>query len=51
MGGSPTLGLPAAIALVVVGLPSCLLLFYASILKARAETEEDDAVFLGKKGK
>jgi hypothetical protein len=49
MGGSPTYGIPAAIALVVVGLPACLFLFYASILKARVETEEDDAAFLGRK--
>jgi hypothetical protein len=49
MGGAPTLGVPVTAAIAVVGLPSCLFLFSSSVLKAQAETEEDDAIFLGKK--
>ena len=47
-GSPPPLGVPATAAIVVVGLPLSLFLFYASILKATAETEEDDKQFLGK---
>jgi hypothetical protein len=49
MGGAPSFGIPITAAIAVVGLPSCLFLFNASVLKAKAETEEDDAVFLGNK--
>jgi len=36
---------PIKILFVTVGLPSCAYLFYASIKKGIAETEEDDAKF------
>mmetsp|Transcript_29983 Transcript_29983/g.49506 ORF Transcript_29983/g.49506 Transcript_29983/m.49506 type:complete len:152 (+) Transcript_29983:59-514(+) len=43
----PPLGFAPTLGIVAVGLPTCLYLFYASILKAQAETEEDDKKFLG----
>jgi hypothetical protein len=45
-GGSPKFGFPVTAAIAVIGLPLCLFLFYASILKAQVETEEDDKEFL-----
>eukprot|EP00565_Helicotheca_tamesis_P000901 CAMPEP_0185737358 /NCGR_PEP_ID=MMETSP1171-20130828/30220_1 /TAXON_ID=374046 /ORGANISM="Helicotheca tamensis, Strain CCMP826" /LENGTH=185 /DNA_ID=CAMNT_0028408267 /DNA_START=133 /DNA_END=690 /DNA_ORIENTATION=- len=44
-GGDPQLGFAPTLAIAIVGLPTCLFLFYASILKATAETEEDDKKF------
>eukprot|EP00804_Cyclotella_cryptica_P025580 CCRYP_002816-RA/>CCRYP_002816-RA protein AED:0.04 eAED:0.04 QI:284/1/1/1/1/1/2/225/181 len=41
-GGAPTLGFGPTAAIAAIGLPSCLFLFYAAILKGMAETEEDD---------
>lgn len=50
IGGKPTLGMPLTAGIAVVGVPLAGFLFYASILKATAETEEDDKQFLsGKK--
>jgi MFS superfamily sulfate permease-like transporter len=49
VGGSPNLGFGPTAAVAVVVIPGCLFLFYASILKATAETEADDKEFL--KGK
>ena len=46
MGGDPKLGFAPTAAIAAVGLPLCLFLFYASILKAQAETEEDDKSFV-----
>jgi hypothetical protein len=46
-GTPPPLGVAPTLGIVAVGLPACLYLFYASILKAQAETEEDDKKFLG----
>jgi hypothetical protein len=48
-GGSPNLGFGPTAAIAAVTIPICLFLFYASILKATAETEADDKEFL--KGK
>ena len=48
LGGSPILGFIPTAAIALVGLPLCLFLFYAAILKAKAETEEDDKDFLKK---
>ena len=45
-GGSPTLGFGTTAAIAAVSIPSCLFLFYASILKATAETEADDKEFM-----
>jgi hypothetical protein len=42
LGGSPKIGLAPSAAIVVLGFPACLFLFYASIVKGQAETEEDD---------
>ena len=41
-GGNPNLGLGPTAAIAAVTIPACLFLFYASILKATAETEADD---------
>jgi len=50
IGGKPALGMPLTAGIAVVGVPLAGFLFYASILKATAETEEDDKQFLsGKK--
>jgi len=49
MGGSPNLGFAPTAGIAAVVIPSCLFLFYASILKATAETEADDKEFM--KGK
>jgi hypothetical protein len=38
----------ATAAVCVLGIPATLFLFWASILKATAETEEDDKAFLNK---
>ncbi len=48
-GGSPSLGFGTTAAIAAVTIPLCLYLFYASILKATAETEADDKEFM--KGK
>ena len=48
-GGSPTLGFGTTAAIAAVSVPLSLFLFYASILKATAETEADDAEYM--KGK
>mmetsp|Transcript_27549 Transcript_27549/g.41686 ORF Transcript_27549/g.41686 Transcript_27549/m.41686 type:complete len:154 (+) Transcript_27549:126-587(+) len=42
----PQYGFVPTAAIAVIGLPSCLYLFYASILKAQAETEEDDKRYM-----
>jgi hypothetical protein len=50
-GGHPVLGfIPTAI-IAVLGVPSCFFLFYASIKKGIAETEEDDKAFQKKNGR
>lgn len=49
MGGDPKLGLAMTAAIAVVGFPVCAFFFYAAVLKATAETEEDDRQFLAKK--
>jgi len=46
IGGSPDLGFVTSAIIAAVGFPSCLFLFYASVRKATAETEEDDRRFL-----
>mmetsp|Transcript_20967 Transcript_20967/g.31792 ORF Transcript_20967/g.31792 Transcript_20967/m.31792 type:complete len:152 (-) Transcript_20967:187-642(-) len=43
---APQYGFVPTMAIAVIGLPSCLYLFYASILKAQAETEEDDKRYM-----
>lgn len=48
-GGSPKLGFGQTAAVAAIVIPLCLFLFYASILKATAETEADDKEFM--KGK
>eukprot|EP00525_Craspedostauros_australis_P000774 CAMPEP_0198112014 /NCGR_PEP_ID=MMETSP1442-20131203/3928_1 /TAXON_ID= /ORGANISM="Craspedostauros australis, Strain CCMP3328" /LENGTH=155 /DNA_ID=CAMNT_0043768653 /DNA_START=126 /DNA_END=593 /DNA_ORIENTATION=+ len=45
-GDAEQLGFAATAALTVVSIPTCLFLFYASILKATAETEEDDRRYM-----
>lgn len=47
-GGNPQFGMPITAGIAVVGIPLCLFLFYAAILKGIAETEEDDEAFLGR---
>jgi hypothetical protein len=37
-----------SLAIGVIGLPVAIFFFYASILKAQVETQEDDDVFLGR---
>mmetsp|Transcript_42254 Transcript_42254/g.61934 ORF Transcript_42254/g.61934 Transcript_42254/m.61934 type:complete len:184 (+) Transcript_42254:81-632(+) len=44
-GGTPKLGFAITAVIAGLGLPLCLFLFYAAILKGTAETEEDDAKF------
>lgn len=46
LGGSPNLGFGTTAAIAAVAIPSCLFLFYASVLKATAETEADDKEFM-----
>lgn len=46
--GNPQFGFVTTAAIAAVGIPTCLFLFYAAILKGTAETEEDDKVFLNK---
>jgi len=46
IGGDPKLGAVTSAGIAVVGFPVCLFLFYAAIVKAKAETEEDDERFL-----
>mmetsp|Transcript_1429 Transcript_1429/g.3226 ORF Transcript_1429/g.3226 Transcript_1429/m.3226 type:complete len:172 (-) Transcript_1429:474-989(-) len=41
-GPNPKFGFGPTAAIAAIGLPSCLFLFYAAILKGMAETEEDD---------
>jgi hypothetical protein len=48
-GGLPPLGFGTTAAITAVSIPLSLFLFYASILKATAETEADDAEYM--KGK
>lgn len=48
-GGSPSLGFATTAAIAGISIPLCLFLFYASILKATAETEADDKEFLKEK--
>jgi hypothetical protein len=47
-GNAPQFGVPVTATIALLGIPSCLFLFYAAILKGIAETEEDDKAFLGK---
>lgn len=42
----PKLGLAPTAAIAALGLPLCGFLFYAAVLKATAETEEDDQAFM-----
>lgn len=42
IGGSPMMGVIPSAVFALVGLPSCLFLFYAAIKKGTAETEADD---------
>lgn len=42
----PIFGFPMTAGLALVTIPSCLFLFYASVLKATAETEADDKEFM-----
>mmetsp|Transcript_19287 Transcript_19287/g.21534 ORF Transcript_19287/g.21534 Transcript_19287/m.21534 type:complete len:147 (+) Transcript_19287:154-594(+) len=42
----PPIGYIPTVLIIVLGIPSCLYLFYASILKAQAETEEDDKKYM-----
>lgn len=44
-GGSPVLGFAPTLGITIVGVPTCFFLFYASIKKAQAETEEDDKAY------
>jgi len=44
-GKTPQLGFETTLALVALGVPLCFFLFYASVKKATAETEEDDKRF------
>ena len=46
LGGTPQFGFAPTAAIVALGFPITLFLFYASIRKAIAETEEDDKRFL-----
>ena len=48
-GTPPQYGAALTAAIVVVSIPLCLFLFYASVKKAQAETVEDDEKFM--KGK
>jgi hypothetical protein len=45
-GGEPQFGFAPTAAIVTLGFPVTIFLFYASIKKAQAETEEDDKRFL-----
>jgi hypothetical protein len=45
-GGTPNLGFATAAAITALSIPLSLFLFYASILKATAETEADDAEYM-----
>jgi len=47
-GGNPSNGVGPTAAIAAIGLPTCLFLFYAAIMKGIAETEEDDKAFLNK---
>ena len=49
-GGSPNLGFAPTAAIAAVSVPLCFFLFYASVKKAQAETEEDDKEFLKRNG-
>jgi hypothetical protein len=49
-GGSSDVDVTVSLAIGVIGLPTAIFLFYASILKAQVETQEDDDVFLGRGG-
>jgi hypothetical protein len=42
------LGVLPTVAVAVLGVPTCFFLFYAAVLKGKAETEEDDKVFRAK---
>jgi len=45
IGGSPMMGFIPSVLFALVGVPSCLFLFYAAIKKGAAETEADDAEY------
>jgi hypothetical protein len=45
-GGNLNLGFGPTAAIAAVTIPACLFLFYASILKATAETEADDEEYM-----
>ena len=47
-GSEPNLGFGTTAAIAAISIPVGLFLFYASILKATAETEEDDRDYLRK---
>lgn len=50
-GGHPVLGFIPTATIALLGVPSCFFLFYASIKKGIAETEEDDKAFQKKNGR
>jgi hypothetical protein len=50
-GGHPVLGSTPTVIIALLGVPSCFFLFYASIKKGIAETEEDDKAFQKKNGR
>lgn len=50
-GGHPVLGFVPTVIVTLVGVPACFFLFYASIKKGIAETEEDDKAFQRKNGR
>jgi hypothetical protein len=50
-GGHPVLGFIPTATITLLGIPSCFFLFYASIKKGIAETEEDDKAFQKKNGR
>lgn len=50
-GGHPVLGFIPTVIVALVGVPACFFLFYASIKKGIAETEEDDKAFQRKNGR
>jgi hypothetical protein len=44
--GNPPAGMAGTAAIMAIGFPACGYLFYASILKGTAETEQDDKEYL-----
>jgi hypothetical protein len=50
-GNAAELGFGPTAAIVVLGYPLCLFLFFAAIQKAQYETEKDDEAYLNNKNK